>query len=123
VRVLVVDDSSVMRQLMQAALASQPGWEVRAVDSGEQALIECGAQPPDVILLDAEMPGLDGAATLTALRAHAATDAVPVIMVTALEEPEARQAFADLGAMHVIQKPFAIEALAPQVIDVLASRA
>ncbi|MEA2124849.1 MAG: hypothetical protein QOI80_1631 [Solirubrobacteraceae bacterium] len=119
VRVLVVDDSKVMRQLSQLALAGQPGWVVHAVESGAEALVAGAAEPPDVILLDSEMPGMDGSATLTALQADSRTSAVPVIMVTANEQPAARAAFAQLGAVGVIQKPFAIDRLAAQVTELL----
>jgi CheY-like chemotaxis protein len=123
VRVLVVDDSGVMRQLSTLALEARPGWDVRAVESGSEALEHGIADPPDVILLDSEMPGLDGTATLAALRADPRTREVPVIMVTATEHAEARAEFKRLGAMGVIQKPFAIDRLAAQVSDLMAGAA
>src|SRR6478735_4938296 len=67
-RILVVDDSKLVHELVRMALETQAGWEIRCAASGSEALALAAAEPPDAVLLDVEMPELDGPATLAALR-------------------------------------------------------
>ncbi len=122
-RVLVVDDSRVIRQLATLALEGVAGWQVRAVESGAEALEVAAAESPEAILLDAVMPDMDGPATLRALRAAAATRDIPVILVTARDSVQDRAEFERLGADGVIPKPFEIQALAGQVSAILGRAA
>ena len=87
--VLIVDDSGVNRRLIQALLEPQ-GYVTRTADSGEEALTSVAADPPDLILLDVMMPGLDGRQVAGALKADLATANIPIIMVTAQSDHEAR---------------------------------
>ncbi len=118
-RILVVDDSGLVRQLAQVALESIGGWEVLPAESGVEALEQADSEQPEAILLDVVMPGMDGFATLAALRAKHSTSDIPVILVTAKDKPADRQRAESLGAAGMIAKPFAVEELAGQVAAVL----
>ncbi len=118
-RILVVDDSGLVRQLAQVALDTIGGWDVLCAASGADALEQADAERPEAILLDVVMPGMDGFAALAALRAQPATAHIPVILVTAKDKPEDRQRSESLGAAGMIAKPFAVEELAGQVAAIL----
>lgn len=105
--VLVVDDTPENGQLMQAILRSA-NYRVALASDGPTALRMVKASPPDLILLDVRMPGMDGYAVCGELKAHAATRDIPVIFVTGLHDvaDEAR-GFA-LGAVDYIHKPISV---------------
>lgn len=121
-RILVVDDSRVVRELARVALEQMGGWEVASVDSGAEALERAAAEPPEAVLLDVVMPDMDGPATLSALRAAPATSRIPVILVTARSDPAERERLHTLDVAGVITKPFAVAELAGQVDDILAGQ-
>lgn len=114
--VIVVDDSALIRQVVQLGL-SGTGWRVTLASSGAEALELAGREPPDAIILDVEMPDLDGPGTLSALRAAECTRDVPVVFLTGTAEEDDVRRLRDLGATGVIGKPFAPAALP----DLLAS--
>jgi Osmosensitive K+ channel histidine kinase len=102
--ILIVDDSDVNRRLIQALLGPQ-GYVTRTAANGEEALASITADPPDLILLDVLMPGLDGRQVASALKADPATANIPIIMVTAQADREARLAALDAGAEDFLTKP------------------
>lgn len=118
-RILVVDDSGLVRQLAQMALDAIGGWDVLCAESGLEALERAGAEAPEAILLDVVMPDMDGFATLAALRSKPTTARIPVILVTAKDKPADRARAESLGAAGMIAKPFAVEDLARQVATIL----
>ena len=123
-KVLVVDDSMVIRQLATLALLTTADWRVVTAGSGTQALRLASSESPEVILLDVMMPGIDGPATLAELRSAADTSDIPVIFVTAENDPSGgRRASPSLGAAGVISKPFELDRLAGQVTGILEQAA
>jgi diguanylate cyclase (GGDEF)-like protein len=102
-RVLVVDDAMENIQILNGAL--QDEHEVLFALSGEKALEIARTQQPDLILLDAVMPGLDGYAVCRALRSAAETRDIPVIFITALKTPEDETGALAAGAADFITKP------------------
>lgn len=118
-RVLVVDDSRLIRQLATMALEGVAGWHVVAAESGAEALELAASESPEAILLDAVMPDMDGPATLSGLQASPDTREIPVILVTARDGAEDRAEFERLGAVGVIPKPFEVGRLAGQVTEIL----
>jgi CheY-like chemotaxis protein len=103
-KVLVVDDGPENVRLLEAVLVPR-GYEVVTATDGAAALDLAGTQDPDLILLDAIMPGLDGYAVCRSLRANDATAVIPVIMVTSSVGQERSKAI-DAGADDFIPKPF-----------------
>ena len=104
--VLLVEDDLDIQEVARMALDLLGGFRVTTCSSGREALERAPAAVPDLILLDYMMPGMDGAATLAALRAIPSLEQVPVIFVTARARREEIGAFRRLGAAGVITKPF-----------------
>src|SRR6185369_6606050 len=103
-RVLVVDDTADNLFLMSALLEAH--YDVATAASGELALAAMkSATPPDLVLLDIVMPGMDGYEVMRRLRRDGATAHVPVIFLTALSSIEEEQFGLDLGAVDYITKP------------------
>jgi two-component system, OmpR family, KDP operon response regulator KdpE len=114
-RVLVVDDEVEMQRALRTGLRYHD-FEVHAVGSGEEAVREAAAWRPDVILLDLGLPGMDGFATLQALRP--ATRAV-VIVVSVMPGEKDKVRALDLGADDYLVKPFGTEELVARIRAVL----
>lgn len=102
-RILVVDDTMENVRILHQALEGQ--HEVLFALDGQKALEIARTQAPDLVLLDAVMPGLDGYAVCAELRHSAQTQDIPVIFVTALEGPEDEMRALEAGAVDFIHKP------------------
>jgi CheY-like chemotaxis protein len=113
--VLLVDDETDTRQILEAALALDPFFTVRDCASGAEALTAAVAWRPDLILLDVMMPDMDGPTVIRQLRADKRTAPIPVVFLTARRELRERRRFEPLGAAGVIVKPFDAIGLAAEV--------
>ena len=102
-RLLVVDDQAIQIQVLYRALA--PDCQVLMATSGEAALRLCHERPPDLVLLDVEMPGMDGFEVLRRLKADPLTQALPVIFVTGHTDNEVESRCLEAGAVDYISKP------------------
>ena len=122
-KVLLIDDEPDLRRLAEVSLTALGGWKVTACASGEAGLAAALREVPDLVLLDAQMPGLDGPQTLAALRREPALASVPVIFLTATNEPKEVARLEALGALGLILKPFDPLALPKQVLAVLGGAA
>lgn len=111
-RVLVVDDDPAMREML-SEFATLKGYTVQSVSSGADALRAVVEDPPDVVLLDIEMPGLTGADALIAIQAVA--PAVKVIMVSGTSDAALAQRTLARGAFDYATKPVDLEHLAQSV--------
>lgn len=101
---LIVDDEPQVRKLLETLLQYE-GYHTLSVGSGEEALALVAEQPPDLILLDIMMPGMDGYAVANQLKDNPATANIPIIMLSALSEPSARLSGLQTGAEEFISKP------------------
>ncbi|HYC67004.1 response regulator [Brevundimonas sp.] len=117
-RILFVDDDPILREFAQVNLAS-PNTTIDVTSGGAEALQALRAQAYDVVLLDLEMPGLDGFETLTQIRADPALAHVPVIVQTGREDVEAIDRCFRLGATSFVMKPLNWRLLSYQVRYVL----
>lgn len=114
-RILVVDDSELIREAASIAL-QLAGWDPAVAPDGDAGVAAATAEPPDGVLLDVEMPGIDGVEALRRLRADPRTARVPVAFLTAKGDDEAeRAALLAAGADAVIAKPFQLPELADAV--------
>jgi DNA-binding NtrC family response regulator len=111
-RVLVVDDDAAMREML-SEFATLKRYLVRSVSSGADALRAVVEDPPDVVLLDIEMPGLAGVDALIAIQAVAPT--VKVIMVSGTSDVALAQRTLARGAFDYVTKPVDLEHLAQSV--------
>ncbi len=103
-RVLVVDDEPVNQKLMEALLLTL-NYEVLKASNGDEALHIVHKTDPDLILLDAMMPGMDGFEVCRRLKAHQSTRLIPIIMLTALNAADAKLRGIEAGADDFITKP------------------
>lgn len=112
-RILLVDDNADMREYLGRLL--RPRWKVDAVGDGQAALESARRHPPDLILSDVMMPGLDGFALLRQLRMDNETRTVPVILLSARAGEEAILEGLDYGADDYLAKPFTSQELLARV--------
>jgi two-component system cell cycle response regulator len=103
-RVLVVDDLLVNVKLLEARLSAEY-YDVLTAHNGYEALEICNRERVDIVLLDVMMPGLDGFETCRRLKTDAATQHIPVIMVTALDQASDRVRCLEFGADDFLSKP------------------
>ena len=103
--ILVVDDNPTNISVISQALRSV-GWRVRVATDGEDALSKAAFSPPHLILLDVQMPGMDGFEVCRQLKADAATAEIPIIFMTALSDTVSKVKGLSLGAVDYITKPF-----------------
>ncbi|MGC3998461.1 MAG: diguanylate cyclase [Anaeromyxobacter sp.] len=112
-RLLVADDEADARDVLAQVL--HPDYEVVAAADGQEAVDLARAERPDVILLDLNMPRLDGFQALERLRADPATLDIPVIFVSARSDDAVKVRSLDLGAVDYLQKPFSERELRARV--------
>jgi CheY-like chemotaxis protein len=104
-RVLVVDDDPLVRNLLSAVLHDANFDLDEAVD-GQDALFIAAARPPDVVVLDVMMPGMDGFEVCRTLRADPAFSSTRIVVLTARNTPTAREEAYRSGADAFFTKPF-----------------
>ena len=105
-RVLVVDDEADVRMIVRFALESDGRFEVIEARNGAEGLHAAEDTRPDVVLLDAMMPGLDGYAVCRRMRAHKTLCDVPIIFLTAKTQGYERREGMAAGATGYLTKPF-----------------
>ena len=103
--ILIVDDEPFNVDYLEQELEDH-GFRTVSAANGQEALDAVAAAPPDLILLDVMMPGMDGPTTLERLRAMPQTAMVPVVFMTAKVMPHEIDHYKTLGALEVICKPF-----------------
>jgi DNA-binding response OmpR family regulator len=114
-RILIVEDSDSIRKMIEA-LVSARGHDVTAVPSGAKGLELALANPPDVILLDLNLPGsYDGFQVCERLRDNPLTRSVPVLIISATADDDAKRRALGAGATAYYTKPFSPIALLKEI--------
>ncbi|NWG23982.1 MAG: PleD family two-component system response regulator [Pseudorhodoplanes sp.] len=113
-RILVVDDVPANVKLLEARLSAEY-FDVTTAQNGREALAKCEKAECDIVLLDVMMPDMDGFEVCRRLKANPATHHIPVVMVTALDQPSDRVAGLDAGADDFLTKPVSYIALIARV--------
>jgi CheY-like chemotaxis protein len=113
-RIIYVDDEDDIREVAQIALEAVGGFALQVFDRAE-ALLAASPEPPDLLLLDVMMPGMDGPALLRALRQRPDFAGVPAIFMTAKVQPAEISALLAAGAIGVVAKPFDPMTLADEI--------
>jgi Tfp pilus assembly pilus retraction ATPase PilT/CheY-like chemotaxis protein len=116
--VLLVEDEDQLRRVMKDLL-ERDGYTVAEARDGVQALDQVDRFAPDVIILDLNLPGLDGYSVLTQLRSRPATRSIPVMVLTAKGDEDNEVRVFELGADDFITKPFRARALSARLEAVL----
>lgn len=102
-RILIVDDQPINIRMIHQTLIHE--HEVFMATSGEQALAFCQQSPPDLILLDIVMPGMDGLEICRRLKRNPETKGIPIIFVTGQQDPNAESACWEAGGVDFVTKP------------------
>jgi len=110
-KILVVDDAPQVRRVMRTSLSAQ-GYTVYEAKNGEEALESIRESPPDLVLLDVNMPGMDG---LAACREIRRSSQVPIIMLTVRSAERDKVAALDAGADDYVVKPFGMPELLARI--------
>ena len=114
-KIMLVEDDPDIQLITRLSLESGGGYDVHVCASGAEAVQSAPAYAPDLILLDMMMPGMDGPATMDALRKLAETAATPMVFFTANAQDKVRQDLLRRGALGVIVKPVEPNALVEQI--------
>ena len=119
--ILIVDDNVANLQLL-AQMLSEQGFAVRAVTNGTRAITSAMTTPPNLILLDIRMPGMDGYEVCRQLKADRRTKDIPVIFISALDEIQDKVTAFEVGGVDFITKPFHLEEILARTHAHLALR-
>jgi sigma-B regulation protein RsbU (phosphoserine phosphatase) len=119
--ILVVDDTPANLRLLSGMLADQ-GYKVRPVINGQMALTAAQAAPPDLILLDINMPEMNGYEVCERLKTDAQTRDIPIIFISALDAIEDKVKAFNVGGLDYVTKPFQFEEVLARVETHLALR-
>ena len=120
-KILVVDDSALMRRLLQQVLQAA-GHDVVCAADGQEGLDKVAAEKPDLVIMDRNMPKVDGMEALRTLRANPATRSLPVLMASARLEPADAAEIQAAGANGLIPKPFQSQQLLAIIRQHLSER-
>lgn len=114
-RILVVEDQDSIRRMIEALVQAR-GYAVTAVASGAKAIDIAMTEPPNLVLLDLMLPGqFDGFEVCRRLRADPGTRKIPVVIISALDDADARARAAEAGATAYYTKPFSPIALLKEI--------
>ena len=118
-RVLVVDDEPPIRRFLRASLLAQ-GYDVMEAEDGAKALEEIRRRPPDLLVLDLGLPGIDGLEVIRRLRGNGA--AMPIIVLSSRVDEAGKVEALDLGADDYVTKPFGMDELLARIRTAMRHR-
>jgi two-component system cell cycle response regulator DivK len=119
--ILIVEDNEKNLKLVRDVLQAK-GYRTLEAGSAEDGLRIARGETPDLILMDIQLPGMDGIAALRALRAEPATAALPVVAITASVMQQDRQQIMSAGFDGFIEKPISLRGLLDTVRDAMQPR-
>jgi two-component system, OmpR family, phosphate regulon response regulator PhoB len=117
VRVVLIEDDADLRRVVQLTLQFEASWIVETAPDGPTGVetVKRLRPPPDIVLVDLMMPGMDGYEVCRRLVADKATARIPIVLLTARQNLDPERVRAS-GARGVITKPFDLDALAPAIL-------
>lgn len=118
-RILVVDDEPAIRRYLKTSLSAE-GYIVSEAEDGEGALVALKREPPDLLVLDLGLPGIDGLAVVRTLRADGS--ALPIVVLSVRDDETGKIRALDLGADDYVTKPFGIGELLARIRAALRHR-
>lgn len=119
-RLLIAEDDPTLAATMREVL--EEDFRVDLAGDGREAVTQARRDPPDVVLMDARLPALDGLDACRALRRDPATADLPILVVTGASEPSLASAAFDAGASDYLPKPFSISQLRSRARTLLLRR-
>ncbi len=121
-KILVVDDEQRICDVLKQGLEKMGDFEVTTANNGKDGMVIAKQLKPDLILLDIRMPGIDGLDTLKKLKEDADTLSIPVIMLTAVQDEEAKEKCASNYVDLYIEKPVDLMFVKQKIEDALRTR-
>jgi DNA-binding response OmpR family regulator len=121
-KVLLIDDSPMQQKIARIYLEKGEGYAFITANNGKEGVEKARLELPDLILLDVEMPEMDGEQALIALKLCLDTAEIPVIMCTACDDVTFEQKFMQLGAVGYIKKPHGFATLKNIVKDLVKNK-
>jgi two-component system chemotaxis response regulator CheY len=121
-RLLVVDDSKVMRDMIVACLRGIPGSSFVHAASGLEAIERLSLEPFDLVVLDLNMPDIGGLEVLEFVRGQDALASLPIVIVTTRGDEASRERALAAGATRFLTKPFTPEGIQAEVAGLLNAR-
>lgn len=121
-KILHVEDDPSLQRLVRIALEQIGGYAVQTAADGEQGLALAAETTPDLVLLDLNLPGINGVETLRGMRAIAALRDVPVVFLTATTDPELLSELSALRVSEVVIKPFRPRSLVETIDRVMGDK-
>jgi len=112
--ILVIEDTAAVRVLIEKSLRAK-GYDVTSCGDGLEGLKALESTQPDLIIVDIMMPRLDGMTFVKAIKGNEATRPIPVIFLTANNDPKTMIEGINLGAKHYVTKPFKLDDLLAKV--------
>ena len=119
IRVLLVDDEDQLRRVMKDLL-ERDGFDVLEAADGAEALQQVDKNTPDILVLDLNLPGLDGYGVIRHLRSRPATEKIPIIVLTAKGDEDSEIRVFEMGADDFLSKPFRARSLSARIQAVLS---
>lgn len=120
-RLLVVDDEPHIARVLRVSLARE-GWQVDSASDGADALAQIATTPPDAVITDIQMPGMNGEALCRHLYADG-QPAFPVLVMTSMTAREQRSWAVELGGIEFLEKPVSPRRIAALLNQLVAGRA
>jgi two-component system chemotaxis response regulator CheY len=117
--ILIVDDSPTIRRMVRVSLERLPGLAFREACTGLEAIESLVVNPPDLIVLDLNMPDMHGLDVLKFVRAQSSFATLPIVVLTTRSDEPSRQAALSAGATLFLTKPFSPLTLADDVRTLL----
>lgn len=122
-RLLFVDDDALIRKLAEIAFGRIGGMTVVTAANGQEALSTVDAEPPDAIVIDFMMPGMNGDEVLEVLQSRPETREIPVVFLSGIDDPDQVEAWIAAGATGCLGKPFDPTTLAGELEEMLRAGA
>lgn len=121
-QIMIVDDSATSRMFikrcLQVVLTEQEEASFMEAENGKEALAKLKENPADLVVIDLNMPVMDGATLLRWLKASPKLTLLPVIVITSVDNPAKRKELKELGAFDVLNKPIAPAKLMPVINEI-----
>ena len=118
-KILVADDDGLFREMLMEALGENRNYSVQVASNGTEACIKLGSEHPDLLILDIQMPDMDGVEVCRLIKEKSEWSSVKVIVITGFPDSSKAKKISDMGFRNILPKPFRVPVLLETVEAVL----